>query len=110
MMCNHYTKLCFLYILSSRGSANTMSLDDSSTSISRHSVKYQHVILSGARRLLIHLALFDGPRFSHEFLPLPIMVYYFKSTATDPPQQIYVGKDKTESTVASELFCARPQR
>jgi hypothetical protein len=25
------------------------------------------------------------------------MVYYFTSTATDPPATIYVGKDKTES-------------
>ena len=30
-----------------------------------------------------------------------VMVYYFKSTEVDPPQQIYVGKDKTESAAAS---------
>jgi hypothetical protein len=35
------------------------------------------------------------------------MVFYFTSTAVDPPANIYVGKDKVESMPASKPFSIR---
>jgi len=34
------------------------------------------------------------------------MVYYFKSTAVDPPAFIYVGKDKVESPRDRGYLCS----
>jgi hypothetical protein len=44
---------------------------------------------------------------NHRAAILPAMVYYFKSTAVDPPAFIYAGKDKVESAFSSAPGPAR---
>ena len=34
---------------------------------------------------------------NHDLLPSQTMVFYYQSTAVDPPATIYIGKDKFES-------------